>query len=140
MEQRVALYISWQMLDQFCPANSQPLRTIDEKFSPKTAKHCGKFEVSLQIGGLDMSPGANNGSNDEAALVKLYMEITGADEAHARSVLMYLTPPRHSQSAEKPVPGVVRRLSPESARPGDKPGRRSAAGGQAPWDEESETS
>jgi hypothetical protein len=37
-----------------------------------------------------MNAAANDGELDEASLVKLYMELTGANEASARSVYMFV--------------------------------------------------
>lgn len=38
-----------------------------------------------------MNDKATDGRPDEQALVKLYMELTGATESNARSVLMYVS-------------------------------------------------
>jgi len=44
---------------------------------------------------------------DEQSLVKLYMELTGAAEANARSVLMYVQP-AVEQTAEEVPPAATK--------------------------------
>jgi hypothetical protein len=46
-----------------------------------------------------MNAAANDGVLDEASLVKLYMDLTGANEASARSVYMFVNA---EKSEEKP--------------------------------------
>jgi outer membrane protein len=69
-----------------------------------------------------------NGHLDEPGLIKLYMELTGASEATARSVVMYVSPP--PRAPQEPAAGIVLKAAAtngEAAEPVPRPGALSVA-------------
>jgi outer membrane protein len=58
---------------------------------------------------------AKNGHMDEQTLTKLYMDLTGASEATARSVLMYVT--AEQEASQEPAGGLVLKPVPENEEP-----------------------
>jgi outer membrane protein len=68
-----------------------------------------------------MSENAPDGSTDEQALVKLYMELTGTSETDARGVFMYVCPPEEEKA--EPPGGTAKGTPPvgESVKPASTP-------------------
>ena len=69
--------------------------TDGEKFANPVRRHriaADTFKLAA------MNAATNDGELDEASLVKLYMELTGANESSARGVYMFVN---HEESEEK---------------------------------------
>jgi hypothetical protein len=62
-----------------------------------------------------MTAAANDGELDETSLVKLYMELTGANEASARSVYMFVN--REEDEEKHQINGLDRWRNEKEAQP-----------------------
>jgi hypothetical protein len=86
---------------------------INGEVFAKAVRHSKTSTPNFKLGAMNAA--ANDGELDEASLVKLYMELTGANESSARSVYMFVN--RKEDEEEHKTDGLEKWRTEKGAQP-----------------------